>query len=512
MANRRFEMYQYRQVLVRMRLGDTDRAIARSGLVGRRKAGELRRCAEQEGWLDPSRPLPEDAQLSCKLGRGAVKASCISLVEPFREEVSGWHARGIQGSTIYQALVRTHGFRGSYSSVRRFLQGLDEAHPQATVILDFAPGEAAQVDFGSGPRVVDRRTGEEVSTWFFVMTLAFSRHQYAELVTDQKVATWLACHRRAFEWFGGCPAKLIIDNPKCAITRACVRDPEVQRAYGECAEGYGFKLDPCPPRDPKKKGRVESGVKYVKRNFLPLREFRDLADANRQLRAWVLGEAGNRVHGTTRERPLSLFRAAEQALLRALPDVPPVLATWAKVKVHGNAHVQFEQALYSVPFRLVRQTLWLKASDTTVQVFRDHLLVATHPRLTRAGERSTVQDHLPPEALAYALADPQWCLTQAERIGPACRALIERLFAHRVLDNLRAAQGVIRLGKRFGTLRLEAACQRALGFDSPRYRTVKTILEKGLDQAGAEAAFDTLAESYTGAGRFCRDTARLLTH
>ena len=92
------------------------------------------------------------------------------------------------------------------------------------------------------------------------MTLAWSRHTYAELVTDQKVATWLGCHRRAVEWFGGVVARVIIDNPKCAITRACYHNAEVQRAYAELAEGYGFKIEPCPPRDPKKKGRVEGEV------------------------------------------------------------------------------------------------------------------------------------------------------------------------------------------------------------------------------------------------------------
>jgi transposase len=102
--------------------------------------------------------------------------------------------------------------------------------------LDFAPGEAAQVDFGSGPQIIDVFTGEVIKTWFFVMTLCFSRHQYAEIVTNQRVDTWLACHRRAFEFFGGVPKKLIIDNAKCAITRACYHDPAVQRSYATCAE------------------------------------------------------------------------------------------------------------------------------------------------------------------------------------------------------------------------------------------------------------------------------------
>ena len=98
-------------------------------------------------------------------------------------------------------------------------------HPQVTTVLEFDPGEAAQVDFGKGPEVLDPRTGELLSTWIFVMTLAWSRHAYAEVVTDQKVATWLGCHRRAFEWFNGVPRRLTIENPKCAITRACYHDP-----------------------------------------------------------------------------------------------------------------------------------------------------------------------------------------------------------------------------------------------------------------------------------------------
>ncbi|MEX3683271.1 IS21 family transposase, partial [Paraburkholderia sp. BR14320] len=98
-----------------------------------------------------------------------------------------------------------------------------------------------------------------------------------------------------------------IDNAKCAITKACMYDPEVQRSYAALAEGYGFRIDACPPHDPAKKGVVEAGVKYIKRSFLPLREFRDLADANRQLRDWVMQQAGTREHGTTREQPLARF-------------------------------------------------------------------------------------------------------------------------------------------------------------------------------------------------------------
>ena len=513
MSFRRFEMHQYRHVLSRIRLGETDRSIARSGLMGRKKCSQLRLLASKHGWLDPETPMPDQAELARSMQARRDDQLQKSLVEPYTDEVTEWLKNGVQGTTIHQALVRKYSFEGSYSSVRRFLFQLKDKHPEVTTILDFDPGKAAQVDFGTGPQIIDVFTGEVIKTWFFVMTLCFSRHQYAEIVTNQRVDTWLACHRRAFEFFGGVPKKLIIDNAKCAIIRACYHDPAVQRSYGEYAEGYGFIISPCPPRDPKKKGRVESGVKYVKKNFMPLREFRSLSHANEQLQHWVLEVAGNRIHGTTRQKPLTLFAEAEKSFLRPLPDVPPQLATWTQVKVHGNCHVQFEKAYYSVPFRLVHQPLWLKATDNTVKLFRELELVAVHPRLRKPGDRSTVDEHLPPEALAYKMQDPQWCLKQAEAVGSACHRVIQALFSDRVLDNLRAAQGIIGLGKKYGPNRLESACQRALFFDNIRYRSIKTILHKGLDQLSLfEESEEQLASTYTGSGRFLRQGPDLHIH
>ena len=510
MANRRFEMHEYRQAIVRLRLGESSRAIARSGLVGRRKAEALRQVADEQGWLEPSSPLPDNAALVQVLRCPAPRPQMASSVLPYQEEVKSWWGQGIQGTTIHQALVRKYGYSGSYSSVRRFLQQLLLSHPDATTVMDFEPGDVAQVDFGRGPTIQDVYIDQSISTWVFVMVLAWSRHQYAEIVRDQKIETWLGCHRRAFEFFGGVPRRVVIDNPRTAISKACYHDPEVQRAYGEFAEGYGFLISPCPVRDPKKKGRVEAGVKYVKRNFLPLREFRSLTDANRQLQEWVLGAAGNRLHGTTQERPLTRFASSERHLLGSLPDIPPELVAWAKAKVHGDCHVQFEKCRYSVPYTLVGKPLWLRVSQTTVRVFQDQMLVAVHARGDQPGARSTVIDHLPPEDRAYRMRDPQWCLKQAQQIGPACAELIQTLFSDRVLDNLRAAQGIVGLNKTYGSARLDAACQRALSYDNPRYRTIKTILEKGLDQqAHTPDTHKSLAGAYGGQGRFCRNVPSL---
>ena len=152
MANRKFEMYEYRQILLRMRLGETDRALSKAGLMGRRKLGEVRRLAESSGWLDPARPLPDDATLAQRLRPRGERRSTISLMEPYADDVRQWWRDGIAATAITAALKRKHGFRGSYSSVRRFVQRLDAEHPEATVRLEFAPGDAAHAyAFGGGP-------------------------------------------------------------------------------------------------------------------------------------------------------------------------------------------------------------------------------------------------------------------------------------------------------------------------------------------------------------------------
>jgi hypothetical protein len=153
--------------------------------------------------------------------------------------------------------------------------------------------------------------------------------------------------------------------------------------------------------------------------------------------------------------------------------------------------------------------MWLKAGDSLVNLYREHEQVASHPRQTHPGARSTVPDHLPPAALAWSLQDTQWCLREAERIGSACQALVERLFADRVLVNLRAVQGVLRLEKSYGAARLEAACARALRFGTVRYRTVKAILAKGLDTLQTPVSVAPTSSTYLQGGRFCRDPQTL---
>lgn len=501
-------MYNYLQIITLFRQGASARSLSQEGLGGRNKLREIRDIAKAQGWLEQSSPIPAEEALEKVFKKPLSQTG--SELEIHRKKIDEWVRQGVQASTIFAHLQREHCFKASYSVVQRYIKSFKEAQRPVTTILDFNPGESAQVDFGQGPKLIDERTGEEQKTWIFVMVLSWSRHMYAEIVLHQDVRTWLTCHRRAFEWFNGVPGKLIIDNAKCAITKACYHNPCVQRAYGECASGYGFIISPCPPYDPQKKGRVESGVKYVKNRFVPLRQFRNLTDANQQLKHWIMEEAGLRTHGSTHEKPLTLFEL-EQTKLKSLPHQPPEFAVWEKVKLHGDCHIQYQKCRYSAPYRLARQELWLRATDTTIRLYFNHQLVALHPRLEIAGTKHTLEEHLPPNALAYSMRDAQWCLKQAAEVGSQCLITIQSLLNDSVVDYLRAAQSILGLRKKYGDARLEAACCRALAYQSLHYRTIKSMLEVGAEQQELPKTQETaLAEPYSRGGKFCRDASFLL--
>ena len=454
-------------------------------------------------------PIPDEATLEEVFGSRS-PGPAPSTVKPFQKQVETWFKEDIQGTTIYDALVRNHGFSGSYSSVRRYLKKLKDQDVKASVKLVFKPGELTQVDFGKGPDLINAHSAKLFKTWVFVMTLAWSRHMYAEIVPDQKVITWLGCHRRAFEFFGGVSSRVRIDNLKSAITKACYYEPTVQRAYEDLALQYGFKIDPCPIKKPEQKGRVESGVKYIKKSFLPLRDIRSIADGNQQLMQWIMEDAGRRIHGTTREKPLVRFEETEKELLRPLPDIAFDLAVWTKCKLHGDCHISLEKCFYSAPHVYINQVLWVKSLEKTVHIYKDHHLVATHPRKFKPGQKSTNNDHYPPEAQAYMMRDPQWCLAQADKVGPYCRELMDELFAHKVLEKLRAAQGLIKLKTKFGAKSLESACKRALIYLSPNYKTVKDILNKGLETAPIEKQDQLpLDDVYTGQAKYIRPPSEM---
>lgn len=503
------------ELLRLLRAGASERTITTMLRHNRRTIARYRAWAQEQGLLDG--PLPAAAEVQARVActlPPPLPPQQTSTVGCYAAEIAAYRALGLEAAAIRSRLEETHGQPISYSALWRFIRRSAQAEAatalpgpnDAFVRVEVAPGSEAQVDFGYAGLARDPVTGQARKSWVFVMVLSFSRHHYAEIVFDQRVATWLLCHVHAFARFGGVPARIVPDNLKAAIVRASFTEPVAQRAYRECAEHYGFLINPTPPRSPHLKGKVENGVHYVKRNFLAGRELESLDDRNQKLQRWTTTVAGVRVHGTTKEQPLARFRAVEQAALRPLPLVPYDLAAWKQVMLHRDCHVTFEQVYYSAPYRLVGQLLWVRGGARTVELYTaDHQLVATHDRATRPGERKTTLAHLPPEKVPGLVLSRADCQLQAEATGPHAAAIVGRMLAHRPEDRLRMAQRLLHLAEPYGAERLERACRRAETYGSGDYPSVKRILELGLDagadrRSEAEPAAPRPGELATGAG------------
>jgi transposase len=508
MPHRKKDAMEIREVIRRVRGGESDRTIAQALGINRKTIRRYREWAAAQGVLEGELPALGELQACLQATLpGALPPQNVSTVEPYRDVVMRLRAAEVEVAAIYEWL-KERGYTGSYASVYRFVQQLEVRTPEATVRVETRPGEEAQVDFGYAGRMWDPDSDSERKTWAFVMTLSWSRHQYVEFVYDQKVATWLHCHRNAFQFFAGSPERVVIDNLKAGIAKHCWEEPEAQQAYRECAEHYDFLIHPCRPYTPEHKGKVEKGgVHYVKRNFLGGREPTSLVQANHDVRRWCLNTAGKRTHGTTHEQPLTRF-ATEQTALRPLPGSPYDLAIWKQVQVHRDCYIVFDNAFYSVPFRLVGQALWVRGGTQTVQLYtRDYQLVTTHDRATQPGQRVTQVAHLPTSKVAGLLLTRDTCREQAADIGPATTTVVERLLAHRPEDRLRTAGRVLALRERCGAARLEAACARAVRYEDISYSTIKRILEQGLDQ-------ESLPETTPApvARTFARSARELVSH
>lgn len=469
-------------LIYRLRAGESERRVASDLHLSRPTVRKYRLWAEAQGYLRPEVALPDQATLLAALGPTPQPPLMTSTVEPHRATVEQLLQQGVEMTAIWQRLRDNYGYQGSYSSVRRLVHRLQRKEPEAFVRVHSAPGEDMQVDFGHVGRLFDPLSGRLRTAYAFVATLCFSRHQYAELVFDQKVPTWLALHERAFQSFGGAPRRVVPDNLKPAVLQALVLDPVLGEAYRRLALHYGFLISPTRPGTPRHKGKVESGVHYVQRNFMAGQEFVDKDVANARLKLWVREVAGVRDHGTTHQPPFRLFADFEQAALQPLPTTHFALRTIKLVKVHPDCHVVLEGSYYSVPYSYIGQTLDAYVSDALVELYRGVDLIATHLRNTQPGQWQTRLEHYPPEKAAYLIQTPAYCRQAASQIGPAVTQTVDTLLADRPLDRLRTVQAILRLADTVGPQRLEAACARALYYGDVRYRHVKQILNAALDR------------------------------
>ncbi len=478
----RIHMNHLRELIYRLRAGESQRRIAQDLNMSRTTVHKYKAWAEAQGYLDEARPLPDDATLAAAWGDPPSPARVASSVEPYRAVVQDWVEQGVEMMAIWQHLQDDYQYQGSYSSVRRFVHKLRPTSPEVFVRVHTAPGEEAQVDFGRVGQLYDPVSGRTRRAYVFVATLSYSRHQYAEIVFDQKTPTWIGLHRRAFESWGGVPRRIVPDNLKAAVIKALVHDPILGEAYRRMAQHYGFVISPTRPRTPRHKGKVENGVHYVQRNFMAGREFLDIRTANERLRTWVQERAGTREHGTTHQAPLYLFHEHEQAALLPLPAAPFTLREVRVVKVHPDCHVRIDKSYYSVPYRYVGQQLEAYIGERIVEIYQGTTLVATHERSLQAGEWHTRLTHYPESKAAYLERTPAYCRQTAARLGAATAQVVETLLGDRPLYRLRSVQAILRLEETVGPERLEAACARALHFGDPSYRRVKAILNAALDR------------------------------
>ena len=484
MSGRRTNVLDVREIVRRLRAGESDRATAKALSVGRHTVKKYREWADKAGLLQGDLP-PTDkihALLQSTMPEAGASAVASSIV-PFQEVIRDWRAQGLEVQAIFQRLQEQHNYSGAYSTVWRFVRRMEPTTPDVTIRIETKPGEEAQVDFGYAGLIRDPQSGQMRKAWVFVMTLSWSRHQYAELVFDQTVETWLRLHIHAFAYFDGAPRRVVLDNLKAGIVRASLEDPIVQRSYRDLAEHYEFLIAPNRPRTPQHKGKVESGVHYIKRNFLAGQTFTDLTEANAKALAWVEKIASQRIHGTTKAKPAERFEGVEKLALQPLPATRYDLAVWKQVLVHRDCHVVFEKAYYSAPFRLVGQQVWVRGGLQAVQIFSEYTLVATHQPAKAPGERLTNPDHLPTHKAAGLLNTREACQKRADEIGLYTAEVVARLLAERPLDRLRMVWRILRLAEEFGAPRLERACMRALHFEDCTARTIRQILEKRLDLA-----------------------------
>jgi transposase len=407
-------------------------------------------------------------------------------------------------TAITARLQQDYGYTGSYSSVRRYVRRVCPREPRVTVRVHTVPGEEAQVDFGTVGKLYDPCKERVRTAYVFVATLSHSRHQYAEIVFDQKMPTWLALHQRAFESWSGVPKRIVPDNLKAAVRKASLDDPVLSEGYRRMAQHYGFLVSPTRPHTPQHKGKVENGVRYIKRNFMAGQQFTDIDVANRRLAIWVRETAGARLHGTTHQPPLKRFTDYEQAALLPLPSVPFSLCEVRPVKVHADCHVTIEASRYSVPYRFVGQTLEAYIYEKTVQIFEGQTLLVTHLRAQHKGQWRTDANHYPQKLSRYLRQTPDRCRRHASRIGPATAQVVEKLLGEKPLYRLSSVQSILNLEKQHGRQRLEAACARALYFGDHRYRRIKDILNAGLDREPLPNAVPA-APAHTHA--FARPTA-----
>jgi len=497
MAYREIAMWEVLEVLRRVGRGERQRPIAHATGHSRTTVRRYERVARELGWV-PGQGEPDEALALAVLAalRPGVKerdpGASESLLAPHESRLRAWlvpddGSRGLKLSKVHQLLSR-EGTQVPYSSLHRFVVrhcGFADSRRVTVRMAESAPGEVAEVDFGRLGLVFDPVTQKRRVHHALIVTLTHSRHQYVHVCTSQKLEDVIAGLEDAWAFFGGVVARVVFDNMKTAITKADRYDPIFQRVFAEYAEYRGFVIDAAVARHPTGKPVVERSVQYVRENFFRGEQWIDRDHVQREAARWCLEVAGQRIHGTIRQRPLVVFENVEKSALRPISKPPFDPPKWAECIAHPDHHVQFGKALYSVPTRHVGKTVTVRGDSKLVRIYVKGELIKTHERVSE-GKRSTDYADYPKELAPYAMRDPERIIQEAHRQGKHLGLFMEALLAGDFpWAKLRQAQKLLRLTNKYGSKRLDAACRRALYFELYNVKRVETIVKGDLERGAA---------------------------
>ncbi len=476
-------IYQWHQ-------GSAFKEVRRSLGFDRNTIRKYVRLAQAAG-VERGGPFPPESDLVQRLK--AVQAPAFLRETPGQDQIAAqreWISgllresegkkEDLTAKQIWRLFRERTGVPIGYCTMKRYLRSqFSLGVPPVTVRLEVEAGTQAQVDFGTAGMMVDPATAKRRRTWAFVMTLSYSRHRFVRFVFRQDVETWIDCHIRAFEFFQGVPATIVLDNLKSGVIKPDIYDPVLNRAYGELERHYGFVADPAKVGMAKHKGKVERNMPVVRQQLIAGRTFKDIDEANERALKWCREEIGMEIHGTTKRRPFEVFQSEEAATLKPLPAESFECPLWKECTVHPDHHIVFDSSYYSLPTRYIGQKVWARGDRRLVRIFLKEELIKTHVRAVRPGTWRTDPSDYPPEKLAYLMPAPSYCRSKAAQIGPHTESLIRAILGDHAMRNLRKAQAVLRLGEKYGPAAMEAAAERALFFGNLQYRSIKAMLEKG---------------------------------
>ena len=360
---------------------------------------------------------------------------------------------------------------------------------QRDVVLrqEHRPGEKLFVDWaGTTIPIYDPQTGEVRQASLFVAVLGASNYTYAEASENQQMVAWIGAHVRTFEFLGGCPELVVPDNTKTGVAKPCRYEPDLNPTYQEMAAHYGVGVLPARPRKPRDKAKVEVGVQIAERWIIAAlrhRKFFSLGELNLAIRE-LLEKLNQRPFKKREGSRQSLFLEGEQQTLKSLPTERFDLSEWSKATVNIDYHIQFERSFYSVPYSLARQTVEVRATPTTIEIFHKGQRVASHLRARKSYTAMTNPEHRPASHRAHLDWPPSRMIQWAGTVGPRTAEMVEKIleaFPHPEMG-YRSCLGIIRLGQRYPATRMEAAAERALLTGAVSYKSLESILRRHLDQ------------------------------